>query len=130
MELAVDKKKKRELTEHEALEIAIQDHPEWRLAWEKGELADEIIGEDGEPTSPHSHLHIHAVVERQLAADNPRGVRGIAHELQELGVSRHDVRHAIGAVLAEHMWHMVKKGHLFDEHRYMADLRAVVESHR
>ncbi|MHB8902376.1 MAG: DUF1841 family protein [Thermoguttaceae bacterium] len=98
------KKKQPEMTEDRALEIALRDHPEWRRAWEKGELGDEIVGEDGQPTSPHSHLHIHAVVELQLAADEPKGVVAIARELEQLGVSRHDVRHEIGAVMAEHLW--------------------------
>jgi len=126
----VTRKKKRELSEEAALEIAVRDHPEWRRAWEKGELPDEIIGEDGQPMSPHTHLQIHAVVERQLVADEPKGVLVIAHELEQLGVSKHNVRHEIGAVIAEHMWYMTKEGCPFDEGRYLAELRAIVESHR
>lgn len=124
------RKKKRELTEDAALEIALRDHPEYRRAWDKGELPDEVIGEDGQPMSPHAHLHIHTVVERQLAADQPKGVVAIAGELERLGVSRHDVRHEIGAVIAEHTWYMTKEGCPFDEGRYLADLQRVVESHR
>ena len=123
-------KKKREMTEDAALEIALRDHPEWRRAWERGELADEITGEDGQPMSPRAHLHIHAVVERQLAADEPKGVLAIARELEQLGVSRHDVRHEIGAVITEHMWYMTKEGCPFDEGRYLAELRKIVESYR
>jgi hypothetical protein len=126
----VTKKKKREITEDAALEIALRDHPEWRQAWESGELADEIIGKDGQPMSPRAHLHIHAVVERQLAADEPKGVRAIARKLRQLGVSRHDVRHQIGAVIAEHIWYMTKEGCPFDEGRYLAELRKIVDSHR
>lgn len=124
------RKKKRELSEDAALEIAVRDHPEWRQAWEKDELPDEIIGEDGQPMSPNAHLHIHAVVERQLAADEPKGVVAIARELQRLGVSKHNVRHEIGAVLTQHIWYMTKEGCPFDEGRYLAELRAIVESHR
>ena len=123
-------KKKRELSEDAAWRIALKDHPEWRSAWEKDELPDEIIGEDGQPLSPRMHLAIHAVVERQLAADEPEGVAAIAQELGQLGLSRHDVRHEIGCVMAEHMWYMAKEGCSFDEGRYLADLRRTVESHR
>jgi hypothetical protein len=126
----VARKKKRELSEEAALEIALQDHPEWRRAWEKDELPDEMTGEDGQPMSPRAHLQIHAVVERQLAADEPKGVVAIARELQRLGVSEHDVRHEIGSVIAEHMWYMTKEGCPFDEGRYLAELRAIVESRR
>ena len=124
------KNKKREMTEDAAMEIALRDHPEWRRACERGELPDEIAGEDGQPISPRAHLHIHAVVERQLAADEPKGVLAIAHELEQLGVSRHDVRHEIGAVIAEHMWYMTKEGCPFDEGRYLAELQKLVESYR
>jgi hypothetical protein len=122
----VARKKKGELTE----DAALRDHPEWRRAWEKGELLDKMIGEDGQPMNPHAHLHIHTVVERQLAAAEPKGVVAIARELEQLGVSRHDVRHEIGAVIAEHMWYITKEGCPFDEGRYLAELRKVVESHR
>ncbi|NLS95135.1 MAG: DUF1841 family protein [Planctomycetaceae bacterium] len=124
------KKKKREMTEDAAFEIALGDHPEWRHSWQRGELADEIPGEDGQPMSPLAHLHIHTVVERQLATDDPKGVLAIARELEQLGVSRHDVRHEIGAVIAEHIWYMTKEGCTFDEGRYLAELRKIVESHR
>jgi hypothetical protein len=69
-------------------------------------------------------------VERQLAADEPKGVVAIVHELERLGVSEHDVRHEIGSVIAEHMWYMTKEGCPFDDGRYLAELRAIVESHR
>lgn len=80
--------------------------------------------------SPLAHLGIHALVERQLAADEPEGVVAIAEELERLGVSRHDVRHEIGAVMAKHMWYMTNEGCPFDEGRHLADLRKVVQSHR
>ena len=124
------KKKKRELSEDAAMEIALRDHPEWRRALEDGTLPEEIAGEDGEPMSPHAHLHIHTVVERQLAVDDPKGVVAIARELEQLGVSRHDIRHEIGAVIAQHMWYMSKEECPFDERRYLAELREVVESYR
>ncbi len=41
------KNKKRELNEDAVIEVAIRDHPEWRLAWESGDLPDEMTGEDG-----------------------------------------------------------------------------------
>ena len=122
--------KKQPLTEDAALEIAWRDHPEYRREFDRGELPDEVIGEDGRPMSPMAHVSLHAVVERQLAADEPKGVVAIAQELEQLGASRHDVRHAIAGVMAGHMWYMMKERCPFDEPRYMADLQKVVESHR
>jgi hypothetical protein len=122
--------KKRELSEDEAWEIAIRNHPAWRRAWDNDTLPDEIIGENGEPMNPRMHLSVHVIVEKQLAADEPQGVVAIARELEQLGFSPHDIRHEIGRVLAEHMWYILKEKRVFDAARYMADLRKAVESHR
>ena len=122
--------KKQKLSEDAAWEIALKDHPQWRKAWQKGELPEEIAGEDGEPMSPQLHLQMHAVVERQLATDDPKGVVAIAAQLERLGFSQHGIRHEIGCVVANHMWYMMKEGCVFDEQRYLAELRELVESHR
>ena len=70
----MSRKKRKKLSEDAAWEIALKEHPEWR----KDALPEEIIGEDGEPMSPRLHLQMHAVVERQLATDDPKGVVAIA----------------------------------------------------
>jgi len=123
-------KKKRKLSEDEAFEIALRDHPQWQQALENDELPDEMIGEDGQNMNPRAHLQIHAVVERQIAHNEPRGVVAVAQELARLGLSRHDIRHEIGNVLTEHIWYMTNEGCPFDEGRYIAELREVVRSHR
>ncbi|MDY0169718.1 MAG: DUF1841 family protein [Thermoguttaceae bacterium] len=121
---------KRELTEDAAMEIALQDHPEWRRALDKDKLPDEIIGDDGQPISPRLHLHFHAIVERQLASDEPKGIVAIAEEMQQLGVSAHEVRHKIGTAIAEQIYRTTQKQLPFDEAGYMADLRKIVDSCR
>ena len=122
--------RKKKLSEDEAQEIALKDHPEWRRQLEDDTLPDEIVGEDGEPMSPRAHLAIHSVVERQLAADDPKGVVAIARQLEELGLSRHDIRHEIGRALANQMWYIMQEECTFDEKSYFADLREIVQSHR
>jgi len=67
--------RKPELTEDAALEIALRDHPEYRRLWDKDELPDEIIGEDGQPMSPRAHLHSHAVVGTITNANRLGGCR-------------------------------------------------------
>ena len=99
-------------------------------AWDNDTLPDEIIGKNGEPMNPRMHLSMHVIVEGQLASDEPQGVVAIARELEQLGFSRHDIRHEIGRVLAEDMWHILKEKRVFDKARYLADLRKAVESHR
>jgi hypothetical protein len=79
---------KKELSEDEALEIVLSDHPQWRQQWKDGTLPDEIIGDNGEPMSPRMHIMIHTIVERQLSADEPEGVVEIAEQLEQLNFSR------------------------------------------
>ena len=74
------------------------------------------------------HIAVHTIVERQLAADQPEGVVAIAQELTNLDLSPHDIRHGIGEAVANQLWYMNKEGCLFDEGRYMAELRKTVDS--
>ncbi|HBO44028.1 MAG TPA: hypothetical protein DD670_08860 [Planctomycetaceae bacterium] len=118
------------LSEDDALQLVLKSHPEWRRQWERGTLPDEMLGEDGEPMSPHMHLQIHVVVERQLADDEPKGVVAVARELEQLGVSKHEVRHAIGRAVANQLWKLMHELREFDVDEYMAELREIVKSYQ
>ena len=120
----------RRLSEDEAYEIALNDHPEYRRGIIEGTLPETIPGEDGEPMNPRLHVMMHSIVERQLAANEPRGVAEIARQLAALGVSRHEIRHAIAGQLAEQLWAMQAEGARFDEVEYLEQLRDVVDSYR
>ena len=119
-----------ELSEDEAWEIALNDHPEYRQAYLDGTLPDEITENDGNVMNPRLHLAVHVIVERQIANDTPQGMRAIAQQLEELGVSRHEIRNSIALPLMEQMWGTTHKRHLFDEQSYLRELREVVESLR
>jgi len=121
---------RRELSDEEAWELAIKDHPEWRRDWERGRLPDEITGEDGQPMSPRMHLLVHTIVERQLAADDPPGVASVARRLMRLGLSRHEVVHEIGVVVTQHMWSVAHEQQAFDQEQYLAEFEKIVEAHR
>lgn len=61
---------------------------------------------------PNVRLHatIHVIVENQLASAEPIVVATLSR-LQREGLSRHDAVHAIGSVLAEHIYELLKMGH-------------------
>ena len=120
----------RQLTEEEAWEIALNDHPEYREGIEAGTLPEEILDEGGELMNPRLHLTLHTIVEKQIAADEPQGVAEIARQLAALGVSRHNIRHAIATPLVEQLWAMQTEGAEFDEADYLEQLRDVVDSYR
>lgn len=119
----------RPLSEDEAWEIALNDHPEYREGIEDGTLPEEILDERGELMNPRLHLTLHTIVEKQLASDEPKGIAEIARELAARGVSRHNIRHLMATPLAEQLWAMQTEGAQFDEDEYLAHLRDIVDSY-
>lgn len=65
---------------------------------------------------PNARIHaaIHVVVENQLALPEPIVVDALAR-LEKEGMSRHDAIHAIGSVVAEHMFELLKTGRSVDK---------------
>ena len=122
--------KERELSEDAAWEISLKYHPEWRRATKRGKLPEEIVTESGETFKPRVHLMMHAIVERQLAVDRPPGVVAIAQQLEQLGLSQHDIRHEIGRAISEQMWFVLQQKRVFDEAQYLTQLQAIVAGHR
>jgi hypothetical protein len=53
------------------------------------------------------HATIHVAVENQLAADYEPAVRALARLMKE-GLSRHDAVHAIGSLVAEQIYDLLK----------------------
>jgi hypothetical protein len=59
---------------------------------------------------PNEKLHatLHAIVEAQIALGDETPARRIAQRLIGEGLDRHDAVHAIGMVLAEHIYDVLK----------------------
>jgi hypothetical protein len=68
-----------------------------------------LVEQSHDATMPNLPLHaaIHAAVETQIALKLPSVVDAAAR-LRAQGLDRHDTIHAIGAVLAGHMWEMLR----------------------
>ncbi|MEN8176593.1 MAG: DUF1841 family protein, partial [Pseudomonadota bacterium] len=54
------------------------------------------------------HAAIHTAVENQLAMPDEQVQRAFKRLMEE-GLDRHDALHAVGSVLAEHMWRLMKE---------------------
>lgn len=80
---------------------------EW-LALDEGERIA-LVEQSHDANMPNLRVHaaIHATVETQLALRLP-SVIDAAARLETEGLDRHDTIHAIGAVLAEHMWVLLR----------------------
>lgn len=89
------------------------DPEEW-LALDEGEriYLVESFHRDARVDLPKAarpmHASIHVVVENQLALNDEPVVRALAR-LRKEGLSRHDAVHAIGSVLGEHIYDLVKQ---------------------
>lgn len=70
------------------------------------------------------HAVIHCVVETQLAERYEYPVEALRRLLDE-GLDRHDAIHAIGSVLAKHIFGTLKRGVPFNEATYERDLNAL-----
>lgn len=60
---------------------------------------------------PNARVHavIHNVVETQVAMGDEIPVAGTLRRLQKEGLDRHDAIHAVGSVLAKHMFELMKE---------------------
>ena len=58
--------------------------------------------------NPLAHATIHVVVENQIALGKEIPVQSTLARLQEEGLDRHDAIHAIGSILAGHMYDLVR----------------------
>lgn len=77
--------------------------------------------------NPRMHALIHVIVENQLAMDEPPEVRPTLERLLDEGLGRHEAIHAIGSVVAEAMFSVMKDRAEFDRARIaqaLAKLRA------
>ena len=80
---------------------------EWKrqeLALESQRLADEDL------PSPRAHAAIHVVVENQVAMGDEIPVAATLRRLTAEGLGRHDAVHAIGSVLASHVYRAMQPG--------------------
>jgi hypothetical protein len=73
------------------------EHPEYHDALAAPE--SDPVGE----VSPRLHITVHEIVANQLWDDDPPEVWQAAKRLSATGMDRHDVLHAIGEVLVEHL---------------------------
>ena len=74
--------------------------------------------------SPTVHAVIHAATETQVAQGHPAASRAFERMVAE-GLSRHDAIHAVGSVMAKHIFDIMKHHQHFDEKAYASDLDAL-----
>ncbi len=87
-----------------------------------GLVSDYHVQHGEPPERVVMHASIHAVVENQLAERYEPAVSALAR-LRAEGLGRHDAIHAIGSVLAEQMWGVVRGSQPDPADAYERELR-------
>lgn len=102
----------------------MREHPEFADLWGRlDELSDAEIVRDG--VNPIVHITAHTTVENQIAENEPKEVQLTIKKLMRQGYTRHDAIHAVGGVLMEEIWHILKENRPFDKAKYLRDLKAL-----
>jgi len=75
---------------------------------------------------PSSRVHaaIHAAIETQIAQGHGPATQALERVMTQ-GLSRHDAVHALGSVMAKHIYEIMTQRQPFDELRYTTDLDAL-----
>jgi hypothetical protein len=112
--------------EDDRLVKGMRQHPEYAEIWDHlSELSNEEIDIDG--VNPIIHITAHQTVENQLAKNDPKEVRQTIEELMRQGYTRHEAIHAVGSVVMDEIWYILKEKRPFDEARYLRGLRELTK---
>ncbi len=118
----------KDLSEDEAREIVLDNHPDLKEMELAGTLPDKMLDEDIGIWSPRLHIAMHTVVERQLACNEPTGIVEMAVKFEREGtLSAHEIKHVIVAALSEQIWTMQHNQVPFDEQQYFVDIEAAYQ---
>ena len=99
------------------------DVDEWLAADERERIAAVVEyhrgrkGPHPEAESPLAHGAFHAIVENQIAGNDPPEVRAALERLVADGCSRHEAIHAVGSVIAEETHAIMTAKRPFDRNR-------------
>ncbi|QNE22565.1 DUF1841 family protein [Kribbella qitaiheensis] len=93
------------------------DHPEYHDAIADPGFEGEIDG-----VNPRLHVAMHEIVANQLWDNDPPEVWQAARRLRDLGEDRHNILHAIGALVITHVHAGLVDRQPFDLEQYRAEL--------
>lgn len=106
----------------------LKQHPEYSDIWEQAADLDphEEVLRDG--ANPFVHVAIHQTIENQISERTPPQTAETLEALMQAGYTRHEAIHAIGNVLAEEIYEILRDKRPFDEAGYVQALRELVQT--
>jgi len=106
----------------------LKQHPEYFDLWEQVDTlppGEEVL-RDG--VNPFVHVGIHQTVENQIANHNPPQTAETLEALMRAGYTRHEAVHAIGAIVSDEIFAILKDNRPFNETSYAKALRALART--
>jgi hypothetical protein len=104
------------------LAAAMEEHPEYRVAWESPQrLSEGTIG----GVNPYLHVTMHTIVENQLAQNEPLEAAEALERLLAAGVARHEAIHRIGNLMLRQIWRIQRGTRPFDRQAYIRALKSL-----
>ena len=105
----------------------IVEHPEYHTILGNLEQAKTLdySPEKGQ-TNPFLHLSMHMSLTEQVQANQPTGIRDIAHALRDKLASEHDAQHQMMECLGQVIWNAQRQGTAPDMRAYLESLKALL----
>jgi len=106
----------------------LRQHPEYSDIWERAAVLDpyEEVLRDG--ANPFAHVAIHQMIANQIANREPPQTVETLEALMQAGYTRHEAIHAIGGILADEIYEILRDKRPFDEADYVQALRELVQT--
>lgn len=106
----------------------LKQHPEYSDIWDHAASLDphEEVLRDG--ANPFAHVAIHQTIENQLASHEPPQTAETLEALMQAGYTRHEAVHAIGNVLAQEIYEILRDERPFDEAGYVQALHELAQT--
>lgn len=114
--------------EEAVLAEILKQHPEYFDIWEHAGILDpsEEVLRDG--ANPFVHVAIHQTVENQIADRDPLQTAETLEALMQAGYTRHEAIHAIGAIISDEIFEIMRDNRRFDEAGYVEALRDLAQT--
>jgi hypothetical protein len=101
----------------------LKQHPKYFDIWEQASTLspEEETLPDG--ANPFAHVAIHQIVENQIADHAPPQTVETLEALMQTGLTRHEAIHAIGRIVSDEIFEIMRDKRPFDEAGYLEALR-------
>ena len=111
-------------TEEQRVAKVLAEHKEYYKWWDMADdLGDKEVVIDG--ANPFLHITIQAIIENQIAQNDPPVVKATVERLERKGIDRHEIIHRAGMALTSQIFNIFKNETAFNEKEYIEDIKNI-----